>query len=88
LAVKWNVGYLCRGYQNWRKIRVELQVVMARIQQARNLWCERGNNDIGRKANITHSLGCGRHQYLLPLTWESSLLLPVSLQDTTFSAEK
>ena len=67
MAVKWNVGYLCRGYQNWRKIRVELQVVMARIQQARNLWCERGNNDIGRKASITRSLGCGRHQHRLPL---------------------
>lgn len=66
MAVKWNVGYLCRGYQNWRKIRVELQVVMARIQQARNLWCERGNNDIGRKANIIRSLGRGHLQNRLP----------------------
>ena len=65
-VVKGNGEYLCRGYQNGQKIRVELQAVAFQKQQAQNLWCERGSNDIGRKASITRNLGRVRHQSRLP----------------------
>ena len=65
-VVKGNVEYLCQGRQNGQNIDVELRAVRVQKQQAQNLSCERGSNDIGRMASITHSLGRDRHQSQLP----------------------
>ncbi len=65
-AVKGNGEYLCQDYQNGQKICLELQAVAFQKQQAQSLWCERGSNDIGRKASITRNPGRVRHQSQLP----------------------
>ena len=65
-AVKEKVEYPCRGHQNGQRIRLGFLAGTVQMRQAQNLWCERGHNDIDRKASKVHNRHLGRRQNRLP----------------------